>query len=130
MENFLAFERKHNCNSITINGVPIWTLYRYEIHNAIKKYTVGREEGTQTPFAKKELFAMAKNALKPLPRKKADVIFVADGRRNRNIDTGVYENIFFDQVAKKYNSLFLEHPDNHTHLLPTHIIPKAVQLTL
>ena len=118
MENFLEFERKHNCNSITINGVPIWTLYRYEIHNAIKKYTVGREEGTQTPFAKKELFAMAKNALKPLPGKKADVIFVADGRRNRNIDTGVYENIFFDQVAKKYNSLFLEHPDNHTHLLP------------
>ncbi len=118
IENFLAFERKYNCNNIKVNGIPVWTLYRYEIHNTIKKYTVGREEGTQTPFSKKELFNMAMNALKPLPHKKVDVLFVADGRRNRNIETGVYENIFFDEVSKQFNSLLVEHPDNHTHLQP------------
>ena len=118
IENFLEFERKHKCNSIQAMGIPVWTLYRYEIHNTIKKHTVGREEGSQTPFSKKELWAMALNAIKPLPNKKVDVLFVADGRRNRNIDTGVYENIFFDEVSKRFNSLLVEHPDNHTHLQP------------
>ncbi|QFJ53966.1 hypothetical protein [Pseudobutyrivibrio xylanivorans] len=118
IENFLEFERKYKCNSIRIYDIPVWTLYRYEVHNTIKKYTIGKGEGSQTPFKKSELFAMALNALKPLPRKKVDVIFVADGRRNRNIDTGVYENIFFDEVSKKFNSILLEHPDNHTHLQP------------
>ena len=118
IDNFLEFEKTHSCNTLRIDGIPIWTLYRYEIHNTIKRYTVGREEGSQTAFSKAELIKMALNAIKPLPRKKADVIFVADGRRNRNIETGVYENIFFDELAKKYNYLFLEHPDNHTHLKP------------
>ncbi len=118
IENFLEFERKYKCNSIRAWGIPVWTLYRYEIHNTIKKHTVGREEGTQTPFSKKELISMALNAMKPLPRKKVDVLFVADGRRNKNIETGVYENIFFDEVSKQFNSLLAEHPDNHTHLQP------------
>lgn len=118
IENFLEFERKYKCNSIRACGIPVWTLYRYEIHNTIKKHTVGREEGTQTPFSKKELISMALNAIKPLPRKKVDVLFVADGRRNKNIETGVYENIFFDEVSKQFNSLLVEHPDNHTHLQP------------
>lgn len=118
IENFLEFEREYKCNSIQAMGIPVWTLYRYEIHNTIKKHTVGREEGSQTPFSKKELWAMALNAIKPLPNKKVDVLFVADGRRNRNIDTGVYENIFFDEVSKRFNSLLVEHPDNHTHLQP------------
>lgn len=118
IDNFLAFERENKCNSIRIYDIPVWTLYRYEIHNAIKKHTVGYETGQQSAFKKSELFKMALNAMKPLPRKKADVIFVADGRRNRNIDTGVHENIFFDEVAKKFNSILLEHPDEHKHLEP------------
>ncbi len=118
IENFLYFEKKYNCNQIEIEGIPIWSLYRYEVHNAIKKHTIGRTEGSQTAFSKKELFDMLKNALVPYKYKNVDVVFVCDGRRNKNIDTGVYENIYFDEIAKKYNSVILEHPDNHTHMLP------------
>ncbi len=118
IENFLAFEREHKCSQIEVLGIPIWSLYRYEIHNAIKKHTVGRTEGAQTPFSKKELFAMALNAMKSFNYRNVDVLFACDGRRNKNISTGVYENIYFDEIAKKYNSVILEHPDNHTHLTP------------
>lgn len=118
IENFLSFEREHACNSIEVEGIPIWSLYRYEIHNAIKRDTVGRVDGQQTAFQKKELFTMLKNACRPFTYKNVDVLFVCDGARNKNIETGYFENIYFDELAKKYNSVILEHPVNHGHKEP------------
>ena len=118
IENFLAFEREYKCHQIEVEGMPIWSLYRYEVHNAIKKHTVGRVEAEQTAFEQKELFKMALNALRPFNYRNLDVVFVDVGRRNKNATTGVYENIYFDELAKRYNSVILEHPINHTHLQP------------
>ena len=118
IENFLLFERKYKCNQLNVAGIPIWSLYRYEIHNAIKRDTVGRVDGVQTPFKKSELFKMLINAFKPFKYRNVDVLFVCDGSRNRNVETGVYENIYFDEIAKKYNSVILEHPVNHKHMTP------------
>lgn len=118
IENFLAFEREHKCNSIIVENMPMWSLYRYEIHNAIKRDTVGRVDGVQTAFKKSELFKMFLNSLKPFPYRNVDVLFVGDGARNKNVDTGVYENIYFDEVSKRFNSVILEHPVNHTHMQP------------
>ncbi len=118
IENFLAFERQHKCNQIQIEGMHIWALYRYEIHNAIKKATVGRTESDQLPFTKKELITMAINALKPFKYKNVDVLFIGNGRRTKNPDTGIFEDIYCDEIAKKYNSVILEHPENHGHCTP------------
>ena len=119
IENFLAFENEHKCNDIKVEGIPIWSLYRYEIHNAIKKYTVGRTaEGSEPPVDKKDLLEMALNALKPFTYRDVDVLFVCDARRTKNADTGVYENIFIDEISKKYNSVILEHPENRKHMTP------------
>lgn len=118
IENFLEFERKYKCNQIEIEGMHVWALYRYEIHNAIKAQTVGRTEETEAPFTKKELITMALNALKPFNYKNVDVLFVGNGRRTKNPNTGIYEDIYCDEIAKKYNSVILEHPENHGHCLP------------
>ncbi len=118
IENFLAFEREHKCNQIEIEGMHVWALYRYEIHNAIKKATVGRTESDEAPFTKKELITMALNALKPFTYKNVDVLFIGNGRRTKNPDTGIYEDIYCDELAKKYNSVILEHPENHGHCQP------------
>ncbi len=119
IENFLAFEQDHNCNSITVEGVHIWALYRYEIHNAIKRATVGRVDGQSSSASKKALLSLALNALRPFNYSNVDVLFVSDGRRNKNIETGYFENIYFDDLAKKYNSVILEHPENYTHMQPS-----------
>ncbi len=118
IENFLAFERENKCNSINVEGIPVWSLYRYEIHNAIKRDTVGRVDGSQTAFSKSELWKMFLNSLRPFTYKNVDVLFVGDGARNKNLETGVFENIYFDEVAKKYNSVILEHPVDHRHKEP------------
>lgn len=118
IENFLAFEQDHNCNSITVEGVHIWALYRYEIHNAIKRDTVGRVDGQSSKASKKALLSLALNALRPFNYPDVDVLFVSDGRRNKNIETGYFENIYFDELAKKYKSVILEHPENYTHMQP------------
>lgn len=118
ISNFLAFEREHKCNQITVEGYHIWALYRYEIHNAIKRDTVGRTEGTDSGYTKKELLFMAVNALKPFRFRDVDVLFIGNGRRTRNPDTGIYEDIYCDEIAKKYNSVILEHPENHGHCTP------------
>lgn len=120
IENFLAFERKHNCNSIQIEGMHVWALYRYEIHNAIKKAITGFNGGAsdEQSYTKKELFDMALNALKPFSYRDVDVLFVGNGRRTKNVDTGVFEDIYCDEIAKKYNSVILEHPENHGHCQP------------
>ncbi len=118
IENFLAFEREHKCNQKEIEGMHVWALYRYEIHNAIKAATVGRTEGDEAPFTKKELLTMALNALKPFKYKNVDVLFIGNGRRTKNPDTGIYEDIYCDEIAKNYNSVILEHPENHGHCIP------------
>ncbi len=118
IENFLAFEREHKCNQIEIEGMHVWALYRYEIHNAIKAATVGRTEGDDAPFTKKELFTMALNALKPFTYKNVDLLFIGNGRRTKNPDTGIYEDIYCDDLAKEFNSVILEHPENHGHCTP------------
>ena len=118
IENFLAFEREHKCNQIEIEGMHVWALYRYEIHNAIKAETVGRTEGDAQGFTKSELIRMAINALKPFTYKNVDVLFIGNGRRTKNADTGIYEDIYCDEIAKKYNSVILEHPENHGHCTP------------
>ncbi|SEA52330.1 hypothetical protein SAMN02910384_01720 [Pseudobutyrivibrio sp. ACV-2] len=118
IENFLYFEKKNKCNQIEIEGMHVWALYRYEIHNAIKAQTVGRTEETEAAFTKKELITMALNALKPFMYRNVDVLFVGNGRRTKNPDTGVYEDIYCDEIAKKYNSVILEHPENHGHCQP------------
>ncbi len=118
IDNFLAFEREYQCNKITVDGVEIWSLYRYEIHNAIKRDTIGRVDGQQTAFQKKELIKMFKNACRPFNYRNVDVLFVCDGARNKNIETGYFENIYFDEVSKKYKSVILEHPINHEHKEP------------
>ena len=119
IENFLAFEREYKCNSIKVEGIPIWSLYRYEIHNEIKKHTVGRvSEGGEPPIDKKDLLKMAFNALRPFKYRNVDVLFVCDGRRTKNAETGFFENIFFDEISKKYNSVILEQPENRKHMTP------------
>ncbi|SCZ78676.1 hypothetical protein [Pseudobutyrivibrio xylanivorans] len=119
IENFLEFEKKYKCNSIKVEGMPIWSLYRYEIHNEIKKQTVGRTaEGSEPPINKKDLLTMALNALKPFNYRNVDVLFVCDGRRSKNADTGVYENIYLDEISKKFNSVILEQPENRKHSTP------------
>lgn len=121
IQNFLSFEQEHKCNQITVEGMHVWALYRYEIHNAIKKQYYGTKGGSgngEAPFTKKELFTMALNALKPFTYKNVDVLFVGNGRRTKNIDTGIYEDIYCDEVAKQYNSVILEHPENHGHMQP------------
>ncbi len=122
IENFLAFERKHNCNSIEIEGLHVWALYRYEIHNAIKKAVDGwggaASSGDEQSYTKKELFAMAINAMKPFNYRNVDVLFIGNGRRTKNVDSGVFEDIYCDEIAKKYNSVILEHPENHGHCQP------------
>lgn len=119
IENFLAFERKYQCNRIEIEGLHAWALYRYEIHNAIKKAVYKTEgPGGEESYTKKELIKMALNALKPFRYHDVDVLFIGSGRRTKNIDTGFFEDIYCDQVAKKYNSVILEHPENHGHCQP------------
>lgn len=118
IENFLAFEKEYKCNFLEVEGVHIWALYRYEIHNALKKAGAGSKEAGEKPFAKSDLVKMALNSLKPFKYKNVDLLFVSDGRRNKNPKTGIYENIYFDALAKKYNSVILEHPENHTHMEP------------
>ncbi len=118
IENFLAFEREHKCNQIEIEGMHVWALYRYEIHNAIKASTVGRTEGDEAPFTKKELITMALNALKPFTYRDVDVLFIGNGRRTKNAETGIYEDIYCDEIAKRYKSVILEHPENHGHCQP------------
>lgn len=121
IKNFLSFEQEHKCNQITVEGMHVWALYRYEIHNAIKKQYYGTKGGSgngEAPFTKKELLTMALNALKPFTYKNVDVLFVGNGRRTKNIDTGIYEDIYCDEVAKQYNSVILEHPENHGHMQP------------
>lgn len=121
IQNFLSFEQEHKCNQITVEGMHVWALYRYEIHNAIKKQYYGTKGGSgngEAPFTKKELLTMALNALKPFTYKNVDVLFVGNGRRTKNIDTGIYEDIYCDEVAKQYNSVILEHPENHGHMQP------------
>ena len=121
IQNFLAFEQEHKCNQIIVEGMHVWALYRYEIHNAIKKKYYGTKGGSgngEALFTKKELFTMALNALKPFTYKNVDVLFVGNGRRTKNIDTGIYEDIYCDEVAKRYNSVILEHPENHGHMQP------------
>ncbi|MCR4695278.1 MAG: hypothetical protein K5773_08175 [Pseudobutyrivibrio sp.] len=124
IDNFLKFEREHNCNSIELEGLHIWALYRYEIHNAIKKKAAGNKnistENSGDGSSKTELIKMAFNALKPYPSrlKNVDVLFVGNGRRTKNADTGIYEDIYCDEVAKRYKSVILEHPENHGHCLP------------
>ncbi len=118
IENFLYFEKKNKCNQIEIEGMHVWALYRYEIHNAIKAQTIGRTEETEVAYTKKELITMALNALKPFMYRNVDVLFVGNGRRTKNPDTGVYEDIYCDEIAKKYNSVILEHPENHGHCQP------------
>ncbi len=119
IENFLEFERKYKCNRITIEDIPIWSLYRYEIHNSIKAHTIGRtSEGAIEGVSKKELLKMAINALKPFKYKNIDVLFVCDARRSKNATTGIYENIYFDEISKYYNSVILEHPENKKHFEP------------
>lgn len=118
IQNFLAFEKAHNCNKIEIEGLHLWALYRYEIHNAIKRDTVGRTEGAGSGFTKKELVTMACNAIKPFTYKNVDVLFIGNGRRTKNPDTGIYEDIYCDEIAKRYNSVILEHPENHGHCTP------------
>lgn len=118
IENFLAFEKKYNCNSIEIEGMHVWALYRYEIHNALKAQTVGRTSEESIPFTVNELVTMAKNAFKPFKYKNVDVLFIGNGRRTKNPDTGIYEDIYCDEIAKKFNSVILEHPENHGHCSP------------
>ena len=118
IQNFLKFEKENNCNEILVAGWHIWTLYRYEIHNAIKRNTVGRTEGKAAGYTKAELFAMAKNALKPFRFKDVDVLFVGSGRRTKNADTGIWEDIYCDEISKQYKSVILEHPENHGHRVP------------
>lgn len=119
IENFLEFEKQYKCNGIKVEGIPIWSLYRYEIHNAIKAASAEKKSSSgEPPVDKKDLIKMALNALKPLPRKKVDVLFVCDARRTKNNETGFYENIFLDEISKQYNSLILEHPENRKHMTP------------
>ncbi|CBK75342.1 hypothetical protein CIY_27800 [Butyrivibrio fibrisolvens 16/4] len=119
IENFLKFEKEYNCNNIRVYGIPIWSLYRYEIHNEIKKQTVGRvSEGGPNPVDKKDLLRMALNALKPFCYRNVDVLFVCDARRTKNAETGLYENIFLDDISKKYKSVILEQPENRKHFVP------------
>ncbi len=119
IENYLDFEKRYNCNRIKVYGIPIWSLYRYEIHNEIKKQTVGRvSEGGPNPVDKKDLFRMAFNALKPFFYRNVDVLFVCDARRTKNAETGLYENIFLDEISKKYKSVILEQPENRKHFVP------------
>ena len=118
IENFLAFEREHKCNSIEVEGWHLWALYRYEIHNAIKRDTVGRTETVASGFSKAELIAMARNAIKPFNYRDVDVLFIGNGRRTKNADTGIWEDIYCDELARKYNSVILEHPEDHGHRTP------------
>lgn len=120
IENFLAFERKYKCNQIEIEGMHVWALYRYEIHNAIKKVLNPSVStgGEDVPYTKGELLKLALNALKPFRYRNVDVLFVGNGRRTKNVDTGVFEDIYCDEIAKKYNSVILEHPENHGHCQP------------
>ena len=101
IENFLAFERKYQCNKIEIEGLHAWALYRYEIHNAIKKAVYKTEgPGGEESYTKKELIKMALNALRPFRYHNVDVLFVGNGRRTKNVDTGYFEDIYCDDIAK------------------------------
>lgn len=101
IQNFLDFEKRYKCNEIKVENIPIWSLYRYEIHNAIKKKSAGGNvEKPDTTSNKKDIFLMLKNALRPFPKGQRDILFVCDARRAKNPDTGCFENIFLMKYQK------------------------------